>query len=141
MGDWELTEYQFRSQLSLGPPAKNSYDIIFNFVRNPIMKEKEQYYYITLSYRINIFFITIFYHRCFNALVAHSNLQITFYLSTQLVYGQLKAQVSRTGMLLRWLKVESGYKLHILLEIYWQEKRTFGGSCQKFFKTFGRLET
>ena len=42
-------------------------------------------------------------------------------------------------MLLRWIKVESGYKLHILLEICWQEKRTFGGSCQKFFKTFGRL--
>ena len=75
LGDWELTEYQFRSQLSLGPPAKNSYDIIFNFMRNPIMKEKEQYYYITLSYRINIFFITILYHRCFNALVTHSNLQ------------------------------------------------------------------
>ena len=28
LGDWELTEYQFRSQLSLGPPAKNSYDIL-----------------------------------------------------------------------------------------------------------------
>ena len=60
-------------------------------------------------------------------------------VNTVSLYGQLKAQVSRTGMLLRWIKVESGYKLHILLEICWQEKRTFGGSCQKFFKTFGRL--
>lgn len=24
LGDWELTEYQFQSQLSLGPPAKNN---------------------------------------------------------------------------------------------------------------------
>lgn len=56
------------------------------------------------------------------------NKDITFYLSTQLVYSWLKAQVSRIGMLLRWIKVESGYKLHILLEICWQEKRTFGES-------------
>ena len=53
------------------------------------MKEKEQYYYITcaislLSYRINIFFITILYHRCFNALVTHSNLQqMEFLMSKQ----------------------------------------------------------
>lgn len=28
LGDWELTEYQFPSQLSLGPPAKNNYNIL-----------------------------------------------------------------------------------------------------------------
>lgn len=47
---------------------------------------------------------------------------------TQLVYSWFKAQVSRIGMLLRWIKVESGYELQFLLETCWQERRTFGGS-------------